>query len=35
MPPGDDAKNGKVMRSGHYQTGDVGTRDAEGWITYV
>jgi acetyl-CoA synthetase len=32
---GDDAKNAEVMRAGHYHTGDVGTRDAEGWITYV
>jgi acetyl-CoA synthetase len=23
------------MRDGHYHTGDVATRDAEGYITYV
>ncbi|MBL8382894.1 MAG: AMP-binding protein [Burkholderiales bacterium] len=32
---GDDAKNAEVMRDGHYHTGDVGTRDADGYITYV
>ena len=32
---GDDAKNAEVMRDGHYHTGDVGNRDAEGYITYV
>jgi acetyl-CoA synthetase len=32
---GDDAKNAEVMRDGHYHTGDVGSRDAEGYITYV
>lgn len=25
----------KVMRDGHYHTGDVAMRDAEGWYTYV
>jgi acetyl-CoA synthetase len=32
---GDDAKNAEVMRDGYYHTGDVGSRDAEGYITYV
>ena len=32
---GDAAKNAEVMRDGHYHTGDVGARDAEGYITYV
>jgi len=32
---GDDAKNAEVMRDGYYHTGDVGMRDAEGYITYV
>ena len=32
---GDEAKNAEVMRDGHYHTGDVGSRDAEGYITYV
>ncbi|MFN0163763.1 MAG: AMP-binding protein [Burkholderiales bacterium] len=32
---GDDVKNAEVMRDGHYHTGDVGSRDAEGYITYV
>ncbi|MBL8380702.1 MAG: AMP-binding protein [Burkholderiales bacterium] len=31
----DDAKNAEVMRDGYYRTGDVGTRDAQGYITYV
>jgi acetyl-CoA synthetase len=32
----DDANlNAFVMRHGHYQTGDVATRDADGFITYV
>jgi len=32
---GDDAKNAEVMRDGYYHTGDVGSRDADGYITYV
>jgi len=32
----DDAgKNSEVMRDGHYHTGDVAARDADGYITYV
>lgn len=31
----DAAKNAEVMRDGYYHTGDVGMRDAEGYITYV
>ena len=32
----DDAeKTAEVMRDGHYHTGDVGMRDADGYITYV
>ena len=29
------AKTAEVMRAGHYHTGDVAQRDAEGYITYV
>jgi acetyl-CoA synthetase len=32
---GDAAKTTQVMRDGYYHTGDVATRDAEGYITYV
>lgn len=32
---GDDEKTAEVMREGHYHTGDVAARDAEGYITYV
>ena len=32
---GDDEKNAEVMRHGYYHTGDVGSRDDEGYITYV
>jgi acetyl-CoA synthetase len=31
----DDAKTDQAMEGGHYHTGDVGTRDADGYITYV
>ncbi len=31
----DPAKTAEVMRDGYYHTGDVGSRDAEGYITYV
>lgn len=31
----DPAKTAEVMRDGYYHTGDVGTRDADGYITYV
>jgi acetyl-CoA synthetase len=31
----DGEKTAEVMRDGHYHTGDVGMRDAEGYITYV
>lgn len=32
---GDTEKNAEVMRDGIYHTGDVATRDADGYITYV
>ena len=32
---GDDDKTAEVMRGGHYRTGDVARRDADGYITYV
>ncbi len=32
---GDDNQNAFVLRHGHYHTGDVATRDAFGYITYV
>ncbi len=31
----DPAKTEAAMRDGYYHTGDVGTRDADGYITYV
>ena len=31
----DGARMDEVMRAGHYHTGDVASRDAEGYITYV
>ena len=32
---GDPEKTADVMREGYYRTGDVGSRDADGYITYV
>jgi acetyl-CoA synthetase len=32
---GDDSKTAEVVRSGFYHTGDVASRDAEGYLTYV
>ena len=32
---GDDEKTAEAMRDGHYHTGDVASRDADGYITYV
>jgi acetyl-CoA synthetase len=31
----DDARNADAMRDGHYHTGDIASRDADGYITYV
>ncbi|WP_018332504.1 AMP-binding protein [Actinomycetospora chiangmaiensis] len=31
----DEERNAEVMRGGFYHTGDVGSRDADGYITYV
>jgi acetyl-CoA synthetase len=31
----DDERTAEVMRDGFYHTGDVGSRDADGYITYV
>ena len=31
----DDAKTAEAMRNGYYHTGDVGARDAQGYVTYV
>lgn len=32
---GDDDRNALVMRDGYYHTGDVASRDADGYITYI
>jgi len=32
---GDDERNAEAMRGGHYHTGDVGSRDVDGYLTYV
>jgi acetyl-CoA synthetase len=32
---GDEARTAEVMRDGYYHTGDVASRDADGYITYV
>ena len=32
---GDPERNAEAMAGGYYHTGDVATRDAEGYITYV
>ncbi|TQJ03420.1 AMP-binding protein [Amycolatopsis cihanbeyliensis] len=32
---GDEERNAEVMRDGYYHTGDVGSRDEDGYITYV
>ncbi len=32
---GDDGLSGDAMRGGYYHTGDVASRDADGYITYV
>ncbi|UIX29240.1 AMP-binding protein [Streptomyces sp. GQFP] len=32
---GDDERTAEVMRDGFYRTGDVASRDADGYITYV
>jgi acetyl-CoA synthetase len=32
---GDPERNAEAMAGGHYHTGDVGSRDADGYITYV
>ncbi|MFC3999639.1 AMP-binding protein [Nocardiopsis sediminis] len=31
----DDARTAEVMRNGRYHTGDVASRDADGYITYI
>src|SRR5690348_12722974 len=32
---GDDERTAEAMRGGYYHTGDIGARDADGYITYV
>ncbi|GAA4003216.1 AMP-binding protein [Allokutzneria multivorans] len=32
---GDPDRDAEVMREGYYRTGDIGSRDADGYITYV
>jgi acetyl-CoA synthetase len=32
---GDEARTAEAMRDGYYHTGDVGSKDADGYITYV
>ena len=32
---GDDERNAEAMADGYYHTGDIGSRDADGYITYV
>jgi acetyl-CoA synthetase len=32
---GDEARTAEAMRNGFYHTGDVGSKDADGYITYV
>lgn len=32
---GDDERTAEAMRGGYYHTGDVGSRDSDGYITYV
>ncbi|WP_200214645.1 AMP-binding protein [Micromonospora coerulea] len=32
---GDDELTGSAMRGGFYHTGDIASRDADGWLTYV
>lgn len=32
---GDPERTAEVMTGGYYRTGDIGARDADGWITYV
>jgi acetyl-CoA synthetase len=32
---GDDERNAEAMAGGYYHTGDIGSRDADGYITYV
>jgi acetyl-CoA synthetase len=32
---GDDERTADAMRGGYYHTGDIGSRDADGYVTYV